>query len=192
MEAQLVVGYQGKIKLVSNTGQLLGVKAAPVRENDEFEFDDGIEPFVRHKYFHIQERGQVVGYWAGCKLKNGFSSICFMTVAEVENHRDRFAMTKTKDGKIFGVWADNFEAMALKTVIHKCLKYVPKSALAQTAWALDEQHEAGMPQKFSIDVPLELQPAQDAPEEPEEQADTAMPKRKSEQDGEKQQSFPGQ
>ena len=61
-EAQLIVGYQGKIKLVSNTGQLLGVKAAVVREHDEFDFDDGIDPRVSHKYYHVKERGKVVGY----------------------------------------------------------------------------------------------------------------------------------
>lgn len=158
-EAQLIIGYHGKIKLVSNTGELLGVKASPVRQHDEFQFDDGIEPFVSHKYHHIPDRGPVIGFWAGAKLKNGFTSIVFMTVKEVEEHRDRFAMTKTKDGKIFGVWLDNFEAMALKTVIHKCLKYIPKSVQAQTAWNLDERAEAGIPQKFSVEIPLELQPA---------------------------------
>lgn len=167
MEAQLVVGYHGKIKLVANTGELLGVKAAPVRKNDEFQFDDGMDPFVQHRYHHIPDRGPVVGYWAGAQLKSGFKSIVFMTVKEVEEHRDRFAMTKTKDGKIFGVWADNFEAMALKTVIHKALKYLPKSPRAAAAWALDERAEAGLPQKFSVEVPLELHPVgSDDPEPP--------------------------
>ena len=158
MEAQLIIGYHGKIKLVANTGDLQGVKASPVRKNDEFQFDDGLEPFVSHKYHHIADRGPVIGYWAGARLKTGFTSIVFMTVKECEEHRDKFAMTKTKDGKIFGVWQDNFEAMSLKTVIHKCLKYLPKSVRAATAWNLDERAEAGMPQKFSVEVPLELQP----------------------------------
>lgn len=157
-EAQLIVGYQGKIKLVSNTGELLGVKAAPVRRNDEFQFDDGLEPFVSHKYHHIADRGQIIGFWAGARLKTGFTSIVYMTVRECEQHRDQFAMTKTKDGKIFGFWAENFEAACLKTVVHKALKYLPKSPRAATAWALDERAEAGIPQKFSVEVPLELQP----------------------------------
>jgi len=158
LEAQLIIGYQGKIKLVANTGQLMGIKAAPVRENDEFEFDDGIEPFVKHKYYHVADRGKVIGFWAGAKLKSGFMSIAYMSVAEAQEHRDKFAMTKDRAGHVFGVWADNFEAMALKTVIHKCMKYIPKSAQAQTAWSLDERAEAGLPQQFSVDVPLELHP----------------------------------
>ncbi|MDE2104911.1 MAG: recombinase RecT [Patescibacteria group bacterium] len=166
-DCQLIVGYQGKIKLVSNTGELLGIKANVVRENDDFEFDDGIEPIVKHRYSHIKDRGKVIGYWAGVKLKSGFTSVSFMTVQEAEEHRDRFAMTRSKDGKVFGVWIDNPDAMALKTCIHKCLKYVPKSADQQTAWNLDERAEAGLPQKFSIDVPLELQPAGSADAEGE-------------------------
>lgn len=157
-EAQLIIGYHGKIKLVANTGELQGVKASPVRQHDEFQFDDGLEPFVSHKYHHIKDRGPVIGYWAGARLKSGFTSIVFMTVAECEEHRDKFAMTKDKAGKVFGVWVSNFEAMALKTVIHKALKYLPKSVRAATAWNLDERAEAGIPQKFSVEVPLELQP----------------------------------
>ena len=177
-EAQLVVGYQGKIKLVSNTGELLGVRAAVVRQHDEFEFDDGIDPFVRHRYFHLKDRGPVVGYWAGARLKNGFTSVVYMTVAEIEEHRDRFAMTRSKEGGVFGLWMEHPESMALKTVIHKCLKYVPKSAVLRTAWALDEAVEAGIPQKFSVDIPIELQPAgaDDA-----DGSAAEMPQRKSEQ-----------
>lgn len=180
-ECQLIIGYHGKIKLVSNTGQLLGVKAVPVHQNDEFQLDDGIEPYVVHKYFHLKDRGPIIGYWAGAKLKNGFTSVCYMTRTEVEQHRDRFAMTKGSDGKVFGVWVDDFDSMALKTLIHKCLKYIPKSAQAQTAWELDERAEAGIPQMFSsagsqtVDIPDELQPTQDS--EPEE---VEMPKRASE------------
>jgi recombination protein RecT len=78
-ECHLIVGYHGKIKLVSNTGELLGLNAKPVHVHDEFEFDDGLEPFVRHKYHHLEERGPVYGYWAGAALKSGFKRIDFVT-----------------------------------------------------------------------------------------------------------------
>ncbi len=161
LEAQLVIGYQGKIKLVANTGLLKIVKANVVRQNDVFEFDDGLSPHILHRYHHIPDRGPVIGFWAGAELSNGARSISFMTVREAQEHRDKFALAKDKDKKIFGPWIDHFEAMALKTCIHKACKYLPKSVQAQTAWNLDEQHEAGIPQKFSFDIPLELQPTPD-------------------------------
>jgi phage RecT family recombinase len=72
-ECQLIVGYHGKIKLVSNTGELLGLNAKPVHVHDEFEFDDGLEPFVRHKYHHLEERGPVYGM-GGCGVKERFQA----------------------------------------------------------------------------------------------------------------------
>ncbi len=156
-ECQLIVGYHGKIKLVSNTGELLGLNAKAVHVHDEFAFDDGLEPFVRHKYHHLEERGEVYGYWAGAALKNGFKRIEFARKKEIEEHRDRFALTRDKNDQIFGVWVEHFDAMALKTMIHRVCKLLPKSVEAQTAWQLDERAEAGLPQKFSVEVPMELQ-----------------------------------
>lgn len=181
-ECQLIVGYQGKIKLMANTGGLLGVNAKPVHQNDEFDFDDGLTPHVHHRYHHIADRGPVIGFWGGVALKSSFNAIAYMTVKEVEAHRDQFAMTKTKDRKIFGVWHDNFEAMALKTVIHRAAKYVPKSALAQSAWANDERAEVGIPQQFSVDIPMELQPsgAFEDPNTAEPQPTIQAPQRASE------------
>ena len=179
-ECQLIVGYHGKIKLVSNTGELLGLNAKAVHVNDEFEFDDGLEPFVRHKYHHLQERGAVYGYWAGAALKNGFRRIEFARTKEIEEHRDRFALTRDHNDQIFGVWVEHFDAMALKTMIHRVCKLLPKSVEAQTAWQLDERAEAGLPQKFSVEVPIELQQTGAFDETSDQAPDLPEPKRQSE------------
>lgn len=179
-ECQLIVGYHGKIKLVSNTGELLGLNAKAVHVNDEFEFDDGLEPFVRHKYHHLEDRGEVYGYWAGAALKNGFKRIEFARKKEIEEHRDRFALTRDKNDLIFGVWVEHFDAMALKTMIHRVCKLLPKSVEAQTAWQLDERAEAGLPQKFSVEVPIELQQTGAFDDTPDREPDMEEPKRQSE------------
>jgi recombination protein RecT len=178
-ECQLIVGYHGKIKLVSNTGELLGLNAKPVHVHDEFEFDDGLEPFVRHKYHHVEERGAVYGYWAGAALKNGFKRVDFACKKEIEQHRDRFALTRDKNDQIFGVWIENFDAMALKTMIHRVCKLLPKSAQAQTAWQLDEHADAGVPQKFSVEVPIELQQSGALDDTTDAQPHIADPRRRS-------------
>jgi recombination protein RecT len=178
-ECQLIVGYHGKIKLVSNTGELLGLNAKPVHVHDEFEFDDGLEPFVRHKYHHLEDRGPVYGYWAGAALKSGFKRIDFARTKEIEQHRDRFAMTRDRNDQIFGVWIEHFDAMALKTMIHRVCKLLPKSAEAQTAWQLDERADAGLPQKFGVEVPIELQQSGAFDETPDAAPDIQEPKRQS-------------
>lgn len=167
MECQLIPGYQGLLQLVRNTGELLMVNAQVVRKNDRFEFEDGLDPYLIHKRAE-GDRGPVVAYWAGAVLKGGGKQFVVMTRPEVEEHRNKYS--KAKD---FGPWKDEFDAMALKTCLRKLCKLLPKSAQAHIAVSLDERHEAGLQQQFSVDVPLELQPApEDA--EPEIQ----MPQRK--------------
>jgi recombinational DNA repair protein RecT len=70
--------------------------------------------------------------------------------------------------------------MALKTMIHRVCKFLPKSAEAQTAWQLDERADAGLPQKFSLDVPIELQQTGAFDDAPDAPPDIPEPKRQSE------------
>jgi recombination protein RecT len=54
-----------------------------------------------------------------------------------EVHRDKFAMAR-KNGTIIGPWAEHFDAMALKTIVMKVLKYSPRSTELFSAIAADE------------------------------------------------------
>lgn len=168
MECQLIPGYQGLLKLVRNTGELKMIDVQEVCENDEFDFEKGMEPYLRHKPAS-GDRGKVIKYWAGAVLTNGGKQFEVMSVEDIELHRDRFS--KAKD---FGPWKDSPEWMFKKTVLRKLVKLLPKSAQAQLAVALDERAEAGIPQRFAVDVPIDLQQTDhgelEAPEEEQIQA----------------------
>jgi recombination protein RecT len=163
---KLVLGWKGLLKLVRNSGELLLVNAQEVRDKDAFEFEDGLDPFLRHKRAPggPEERGPVVSYWAGAVLRGGGKQFVVMTRQEVEAHAKKYS-------KAFGSgpWKNEFDEMAKKTCLRKLCKYLPASVESQVACALDEQEEAGIPQQFVPEVPLELQPA------PEEAAAAAMP-----------------
>lgn len=167
-EAQLIPGYQGLLKLVRNSGELQMVNAQVVRENDRFDFEDGLDPYLVHKRAQ-GERGKITAYWAGAVLKGGGKQFVVMTRPEVQDHRDRYS--KAKDS---GPWQDEFDAMAMKTCLRKLCKLLPKSVQAQMAVALDERAEVGLAQRFSVDVPIELHPAEE-----EEPAAIQKPQRKS-------------
>lgn len=176
MECQLIPGYQGLLKLVRNTGELKMIDVQEVCENDEFDFEKGMEPYLRHKPA-VGDRGPIKKYWAGAVLTNGGKQFEVMTVEEIENHRDKFS--KAKD---FGPWKDSPEWMFKKTVLRKLVKLLPKSAQAQLAVALDERAEMGIPQRFTVDVPMDLQQSDAGEIENDEQKQIAEPKRKSEKD----------
>jgi recombination protein RecT len=70
------------------------------------------------------------------KLTNGFEKYDYMTIDEVKAHAARFSQTYKKG---FGVWKDNFEAMAQKTVLKRLLtKYAPKSIEMQQMAMFDQ------------------------------------------------------
>ena len=173
-ECQLIPGYLGLIKLVRNSGELIMINAQPVRAKDDFDFEDGLDPFLRHKRApgSPEERGAITHYWAGAVLKGGGKQFVVMTTSEVKAHRDKYS--KAKDS---GPWVSEFDAMACKTCLRKLVKFLPKSIEAQVAVNLDERHEAGLTQRFMVDVPLELQPAGDDGEETTERPAITMPQR---------------
>ncbi len=68
-------------------------------------------------------------YYAVYKLKNGGQGMAVMTYEDVLEHAKKFSKTyNKKTGKFSGPWADNFDAMAKKTVLLKLMKYMPMAA----------------------------------------------------------------
>lgn len=180
-DCQLQIGYKGHVKLARNSGEIAMVDAQPVHANDEFDAEKGETPFLRHKRPITGDRGPVVGYWAGFKTKDGVFNFEYMSVPEIEAHRDKYTKSKDKEGKIYGPWLDNPDWMYRKTVLLQALKLAPKSVDRQLAAALamDEQANAGVRQQFSAEVPIDFQPIIEG--ETEDIPKIEEPKRKSEQ-----------
>lgn len=136
-KAQLIIGYQGYRELAQRSGQIATVIARPVHEHDEFDIDYGIADNLIHKPKLRGERGPIVGYYSIVKYTTGGYAFWYMSREECEKHRDQYAMTRTKEGKIFGVWVDEFDGMALKTVFLRLAKWMPKSTELATAIETD-------------------------------------------------------
>lgn len=134
-EAQFQMGYKGFIQLAQRSGQFSRLVATAVYAEQilsvdflaGYEFDWSQKPKNGEK---------PVGYLAYFKLLNGFTAELYMTDAEIRAHATKYSQSY-KYGK--GVWADNFEAMALKTVIKLLLsKQAPLSIEMQTAQLADQ------------------------------------------------------
>lgn len=135
VEAQFQLGYKGFIQLAQRSGQFKTISAAPVYEGQlvsenpltGYEFDWSIKP---------KSGSQPVGYVAYFKLLNGFEAYLYMAMDDVKRHAGRYSQTYKKG---FGVWADNFDAMALKTVLKLLLsKQAPLSIDMQKAVLADQ------------------------------------------------------
>ena len=135
VEAQFQLGYKGFIQLAQRSGQFERLVSLPVYEAQLIE-EDPINGFKFDWKQKPDENEQPIGYYAYFKLINGFTAELYMTREQVEAHAGRYSQSFKKG---YGVWADNFEAMALKTVTKLLLsKQAPLSIDMQKAVLSDQ------------------------------------------------------
>ncbi len=132
VEAQFQLGYKGFIQLAQRSGQFKRINTCPV-------YDTDAEEDVYQRLTSLIPRkpsGQIIGYIAYFQLLNGYEANLTMTMEELEAHAKRYSQTYKRG---FGVWADNFEAMAKKTVIKLLLsQQAPLSIEMQKAVLSDQ------------------------------------------------------
>ncbi|MNC00660.1 recombination and repair protein RecT [compost metagenome] len=131
-ECQFQIGYKGLIELARRTGQISSIMAQAVHQNDEFEYEYGINEKLKHVPAD-GERGPVVKYYSYAKFKDGGYSFMVMSRQDIMIHRDKFSKAKT-----YGPWVDHFDEMAKKTVLKALMKYMPISVEFQRAVDQDE------------------------------------------------------
>jgi recombination protein RecT len=121
LEAQFQIGYKGLIDLAYRSGQVKTIYAEEVCENDEFEYELGLNPKLVHKPA-VKDRGDVIYYYAVFKLVNGGEGFSVMSMDDVKKHMNRFSKAAQAG---FSPWQTNFDEMAKKTVLKKALKLAP-------------------------------------------------------------------
>ena len=128
LEAQFQLGYKGLIDLAYRSGEVELVQAQCVYENDEFKCKFGLEPELEHIPAD-HDRGELVKVYALFKTKSGGFGFEVMSVDDVKAHAKKYSQSYNSS---FSHWTRNFEEMAKKTVLKKCLKYAPlKSEFAR-------------------------------------------------------------
>lgn len=111
IEAQFMLGYKGYIQLAQRSGQFSRIAATPVYEGQLISEN----PLLGYEFdWSVKPSGDPIGYVAFFKLINGFTAELYMSKEEVMKHANKYSQTARKG---FGVWKDQFEAMALKTVL---------------------------------------------------------------------------
>lgn len=121
LEAQFQLGYKGLIDLAYRSGEVEVVQAHIVYANDKFECEYGLEPKLTHIPAE-KDRGEPVKVYAMFKTKSGGYGFEVMSMEDVRIHAEKYSKAYNTS---FSPWKTNFEEMAKKTVLKKCLKYAP-------------------------------------------------------------------
>ena len=122
IECQFQLGYKGLIDLAYRSGEIQIIQAHTVYENDEFEYELGLDPVLKHVPYKGADKGSPVYFYAVFKLKNGGYGFEVMSAEEVRAHAKKYSQSFGSD---YSPWKTNFEEMAKKTVLKKALKYAP-------------------------------------------------------------------
>jgi recombination protein RecT len=138
-EAQVQLGYKGIAQLAIRSGQFEIINVTDVREVElkgrnrmtgELEFDWIVDDAARLK-------AKVIGYVGYFKLLSGYSKTTYWSIAELEQHGVKYSQSFKRG---YGVWKDNFDAMAKKTVLKLMLNKgdAPMSVEMQQAIKYDQ------------------------------------------------------
>lgn len=134
MECQFQIGYKGLIDLSYRNPQMQIISAQAVYENDEFEYELGLNPKLEHRPA-LRERGEVKLFYGFFKLTNGGFGFEVMSKTAMDAYAREYS--KAFDAS-FSPWKSNYEGMAKKTVIKQALKYAPLKTEFRRAFSTDE------------------------------------------------------
>jgi len=134
--AQFQIGYKGFIQLAQRSGQFVTINVTDVRQG-EIEGNDRLTGEITFNWIkENRETAPIVGYVAYMQLKNGFQKSLYMTKMELTAHGMKFSQSMKRG---YGLWKDDFDSMAEKTVIKMLLsKYAPLTVDMQKAHLADQ------------------------------------------------------
>lgn len=136
-QAQFQMGYKGFIQLAQRSNQFKTINVEAVFPGEITHFDR-LTGEITFDWLTAEERAKnkPVGYVGYIELINGFRKTMYMTMEELKAHGLRYSQSMKKG---YGLWIDDFDAMAKKTVIKLLLsKYAPLTTEMETATLADQ------------------------------------------------------
>ena len=136
-EAQFILGYKGYIQLAQRSGQFKALNALAIYDGQLIDWNPLTEEFTFDYKAKVSD--EVIGYVGFFELLNGFKKTVYWTKQEIESHRIKNAKGYDKE-KLSGAWLDNYDSMAIKTVLRNMLsKWGLLSVEMQSAITSDEK-----------------------------------------------------
>jgi len=164
VEVQVILGYQGLLDLARRSGSVKSVTAQAVHKADYFSFEYGTNQHLSHKPSFSSDRGDVIAFYAVSELDDGAHQFEVMSLDQV-----KLVMALTQSKGEYGPWKDNFEAMALKSVLRRLCKLLPRSAQLVRAAVLDSIAEQGKSQGMEHVYEGDFESVPDFEDEPEQE-----------------------
>lgn len=115
-EAEFQLGFKGMIDLCYRNSNVLSVETDDVRENDYFDYEKGLHPFLKHKP-SMSNRGKLTHAYAIARLKSGGVVFTVMDKSQIEGIRMRSKAGQSKSSPWNNSIEEDYAKMARKTAL---------------------------------------------------------------------------
>lgn len=143
---QLIVGYRGMVQLAFRHPKVVAVGAQAVFEGDEYEYEEGVRPKLRHRPKPGNPRTweTLIACYATAQVVGARqASATWMWREQIEEHRARSSSWRHDPAS--SPWSTDFAAMAKKTPLRQHAKFIPQSPQLQRAIAIEADPEMERP-----------------------------------------------
>jgi len=169
MTPSFQMGYKGYIQLALRTGRYKYLNAGIIYEGQTWEEDQIAGVFSLNGE---QVSDQAIGYFAYMRLLEGFEKGIAWTKEQVTAHAKRYSKEYQRTKGKYGVWKDDFDGMAKKTMLLRLIPpYGPMSIDIAKAQTFETESAFIASDLDGIDDAIDLQPEQ--PKKPAEETNTA-------------------
>lgn len=132
-DAQFQIGWKGLVQLGLRSGQYRSLNVTTVLDG-QIKYINRFTGEIEFQDEAISDK--VIGYLLYFKLLNGFEKYHYMSAKEAFDHGKKYSKSFTRG---YGPWTDDFDAMALKTVVKMGLgKWGILSVEMQKAFEVDQ------------------------------------------------------
>lgn len=148
VECQLIIGYQGIVKMFWQHPRAARIDAQWVGENDEFRYSKGLNPILEH-VAATGDRGRPVFFYAIVEVTGAQPLWDVFTAAEIQELR-RGKVGSSGDIKDPQHW------MERKTALKQVLKLAPKTTRLDTAIRSDDRAGTDLARSTAIELPASV------------------------------------
>lgn len=142
LEVQFQPGWRGLAELAMRSGLYTAIEADVVREGDDFVYEKGLHPVLRHvPNLDADQRGTLTHAWAIARLRDRESISPFHVMDSSEIDRVRAHSQAYQKG--YGPWIDDEPEMWRKSVVKNLCKYLRKTPELERAMMIDNAVESG-------------------------------------------------
>jgi len=134
-DAVLIIDYKSYLKFAVNHPAVSHIEAKLVYDADEFYFEEGSNPHIKHIPALDEDRGRITHCYSIAFLSNGRFVFEVMGARQLEAHAKRFRLKKTPLADEDKPWYFR------KTMIRQISKYVPRSKELAKAIRFDQEYE---------------------------------------------------